>query len=503
MKFTLKKIDPVTTRCDCLVLGIAGEKHLGEAARAVDEATGGLLRRLLKADIAGKVRQSLLVPAPAGIAAERLLLVGLGENGKPLSVTDANRVIATLAGAVKGVPGRQVAVLLDGLVVDGVDARWPLRETVKALAAATYRFEAYKGEASRGKAARAPRPEDILLGHSASAPTAADKAALRLAEATWTGMALARDLGNTPPNVCNPVWLEGQAKDMARGDKRLKVTVLGPEQMKKLGMGAFLAVAQGSSNPGRLIAMEYQGGKAGAKPVVLVGKGITFDTGGISLKPGAGMDEMKYDMCGAASVFGVMRAALELDLKINLVGVVAAAENMPGGKASRPGDIVTTMAGKTVEILNTDAEGRLVLCDAITWARRYKPRVMIDIATLTGACVVALGSHPHGLFSNHQPLADELLACGVAGNDRGWQMPLWDEYQEMLDSPFADMANIGNAPRAGSITAACFLARYAEDLHWAHLDIAGTAWHGGGPAKGATGRPVALLMQYLDKLASH
>ncbi|MFP5383029.1 MAG: leucyl aminopeptidase, partial [Gammaproteobacteria bacterium] len=259
---------------------------------------------------------------------------------------------------------------------------------------------------------------------------------------------------------------------------------------------AFLSVAQGSEQPGRIIAMEYRGGKTGDKPFVFVGKGITFDTGGVSLKPGAGMDEMKYDMCGAATVFGIMKAVAELKLPANVVGVVAAAENMPSGRASRPGDIVTTMSGQTVEILNTDAEGRLVLCDTLTWVARFKPRTVIDIATLTGACVVALGAHAHGLYSNHAPLGEALQAAGRDANDRAWPMPLWDEYQEQLDSPFADMANIGG-PKAGSVTAACFLSRFTKDYHWAHLDIAGTAWHSHAPYKGATGRPVGMLVQYL------
>ncbi|HEY6610498.1 MAG TPA: leucyl aminopeptidase, partial [Pseudomonas sp.] len=278
--------------------------------------------------------------------------------------------------------------------------------------------------------------------------------------------------------------------------KNLEVEVLNEKKLKELGMGAFLAVAQGSEQPPRLIVLNYQGGKKDAQPQVLVGKGITFDTGGISLKPGLGMDEMKYDMCGAASVLGTFRALVELQLPINVVGLLACAENMPSGGATRPGDIVTTMSGQTVEILNTDAEGRLVLCDTLTYAERFKPQAVIDVATLTGACIVALGSHTSGLLGNNDALIKQILKAGEHAGDRAWQLPLFDEYQEQLDSPFADIANIGG-PKAGTITAACFLSRFAKQFHWAHLDIAGTAWISGGKDKGATGRPVPLLTQYL------
>lgn len=265
--------------------------------------------------------------------------------------------------------------------------------------------------------------------------------------------------------------------------------------MKKLGMGSLLSVAQGSKQPAKLITLEYKGAKKSEQPVALVGKGVTFDTGGISLKPPAAMDEMKYDMCGAASVLGTLSAVAELELPINVVGVIPAVENMPGGRATKPGDIFTSLSGQTVEVLNTDAEGRLILCDALTYSRKFKPAVVIDIATLTGACVIALGKHATGLMSNHQPLAADLLAAAEEACDRAWQLPIWDEYQQQLHSNFADMANIGGRD-AGTITAACFLSRFTEDYHWAHLDIAGTAWLSG-RNKGATGRPVGLLTQYI------
>jgi leucyl aminopeptidase len=323
--------------------------------------------------------------------------------------------------------------------------------------------------------------------------------AVREANALQLGLDLARDLGNQPPNVCNPSYLLREARKLARLDK-VRVSALDEKRMGELGMGAFLSVTAGTDTPGRMIIAQYQGGKRDDSPIVLVGKGITFDTGGISLKPGANMDEMKFDMCGAASVLGTLRAAAEARLPINVVSIVAAAENMPSGKASRPGDIVRTMSGKTVEILNTDAEGRLVLCDALTYAERYKPKAVIDVATLTGAIIVALGSHASAVYSKDDGLANALVDAGEWTGDRAWRMPLWDEYQEMLKSNFADIPNIGS-PGAGSITAACFLSRFTEKYTWAHMDVAGSAFQGGA-AKGATGRPVSLLFRYLCEQAA-
>jgi leucyl aminopeptidase len=303
-------------------------------------------------------------------------------------------------------------------------------------------------------------------------------------------------LGNLPPNLCTPAYLAEQAQTLAREFPTLRVEVLEESDMERLGMGALLAVTRGSAQPAKLIRLDYRQGPAATKPYVLVGKGVTFDTGGISLKPGEGMDEMKYDMCGAASVLGTLRACAELNLSLNVTGLIPAVENMPGGRASRPGDIVTSLSGQTIEILNTDAEGRLILCDALTYAERDEPAAVIDIATLTGACIIALGRHPHGLFSNHPPLAHALQAAAHAAHDRVWELPLWEDYQEGLDSNFADMANVAGNRDGGAIMAACFLSRFTKKFHWAHLDIAGTAWKTG-KAKGATGRPVPLLTQYL------
>ena len=314
-------------------------------------------------------------------------------------------------------------------------------------------------------------------------------------EAIAAGVELARTLGNLPGNICTPSYLADQARELGKRSKMLKVSVMDEAGMKKLGMGALLSVARGSREPARLISMVYSGGASNDKPVVLVGKGVTFDSGGISIKPAAAMDEMKYDMCGAASVLGTLQACVEMQLPLNVVGVIPTTENLPDGNASKPGDIVTSMSGQTIEVLNTDAEGRLILCDALTYCEKYEPAVVIDIATLTGACVIALGAHAAGLLSNSDELAEALLAAGITAGDRAWRMPLWDDYQQQLDSNFADMANIGGR-EAGTITAACFLSRFASDYDWAHLDIAGVAWKGG-KEKGATGRPVSLLTQFL------
>jgi leucyl aminopeptidase len=307
-------------------------------------------------------------------------------------------------------------------------------------------------------------------------------------------MSLAKDLGNLPSNICTPSYLAKQAEELAR-EYKLKCQVFEEKDMHKLGMGALLAVTKGSREPAKLVVLQYQGASKKDRPVVLVGKGITFDTGGISLKPSAEMDEMKYDMSGAGSVLGTIKAVAEMRLAINVVGIIPTCENMPGGNATKPGDIVTSMSGQTIEILNTDAEGRLILCDALTYAERFDPAAVVDIATLTGACVIALGHVATGLYANDDQLADELLSAGKVAWDRAWQMPLWDDYQEQIKSPFADMANIGGRP-AGSVTAACFLARYAKKYKWAHLDIAGTAWRSG-KDKGSTARPVPLLTAFL------
>ena len=490
MEFLVKSVSPQTLKTATLVLAVGEGRKLGTVAQAVDTASGGAIAALLKrGDLAGKVGQTLLLQALPNLKAERVLLVGAGKE-RELSDRQYRKLVSSVLGSLKSLGGGDAVLALGDLAVKGRDAHGKARLLVETLADGLYVFDRFKSQK-----ADAPKLKKItLLADKADAPAVEQGA--RQAQAIANGMALTRDLGNLPPNLCHPSFLADEAKALAKAHKNLKVEVLDEKKLRELGMGAFLAVAQGSEQPPRLIVLQYNGGKKDEAPYALVGKGITFDTGGISLKPGLGMDEMKFDMCGAASVFGTFRAVLELQLPINLVGLLACAENMPSGRATRPGDIVTTMSGQTVEILNTDAEGRLVLCDTLTYAERFKPQAVVDIATLTGACIVALGANTSGLMGNNDALVRQLLKAGEHADDRAWQLPLFDEYQEQLDSPFADIANIGG-PKAGTITAGCFLSRFAKKYHWAHLDIAGTAWMSGGKDMGATGRPVPLLTQYL------
>jgi leucyl aminopeptidase len=352
----------------------------------------------------------------------------------------------------------------------------------------------YRADSLKSKPAKPARLAHVTFA-TLDKPAAGLKSVIEQSAAVARGMALTKDLGNLPGNICTPTYLAAKALALGKAHKSIKATVLEEKDMQKLGMGSFLSVTRGSAQPAKLITLEYRGGDKKQKPIALVGKGITFDSGGISLKPGADMDEMKYDMCGAASVLGTMQAIAEMGLKLNVVGVIPSCENLPSGTATKPGDIVTSMSGQTIEILNTDAEGRLILCDALTYTAKFHPDTVIDIATLTGACVIALGNVASGLFSNEDKLAQELLAAGEQAHDRAWQLPLWDDYQPLLDSNFADMQNIGGRA-GGTITAACFLSRFTKDYRWAHLDIAGTA-NKSGKDKGATGRPVPLLTQYL------
>jgi len=397
-----------------------------------------------------------------------------------------------LAKALNNKAAVKVALCIDDIDVNDWDSADKARCCAEKIVHANYRFTRCKGD-QKEKAVK------TSITYLCAKPTTANKA-LALGEAVGSGMNIARELGNLPGNICTPTYLASEAKKLSRRYKSISTKVLSEKQMAELGMGSLLSVSAGSEEPAQLIVMEYKGAAKSQKPHALVGKGITFDTGGISLKPGSGMDEMKFDMCGAASVFGTMNTIAQLEPKINIVAVVAAAENMPSGQATKPGDVVTSMAGKTIEVLNTDAEGRLVLCDALSYVEKYKPQSVIDIATLTGACVIALGSHATGLFSNNDELAQSLLASGNKTGDRAWHMPLWDDYKKQLKSNFADLANIGGR-EAGSITAACFLSHFTESYPWAHLDIAGTAWLSGAN-KGATGRPVPLLSDYLLSKAS-
>nr|WP_298113374.1 leucyl aminopeptidase [uncultured Pseudomonas sp.] len=490
MDFIVKSARPETLKTATLVIPVGEGRTLGETAQQIDSASGGAISALLKrGDLAGKLGQMLLARDLPNLKAERVLLVGTGKDSE-LSDRQLRKVIAAVYGVLKGLAGSDALLALQDLRIKDRDAYGKTRLMVESLADGGYQFDRFKSQ----KADAIALKKLTLLSDKAN--LAEVTRAAQHAQAIAAGMAYTKDLGNLPPNLCHPSHLAEEARALGKAYKNLKVEILDEKQLKALGAGAFLAVAQGSEQPPRMIVLHYQGAKKSEKPFALVGKGITFDTGGISIKPAANMDEMKYDMCGAASVFGTLKAVLEMQLPINLVCLLACAENMPSGRATRPGDIVTSMSGQTVEILNTDAEGRLVLCDTLTYAERFKPQAVIDIATLTGACIVALGSNVSGLMGNNQELIEQILAAGKRADDRAWQLPLFDEYQEQLDSPFADIANIGG-PKAGTITAGCFLSRFAKNYHWAHLDIAGTAWISGGKEKGATGRPVPMLTQYL------
>jgi leucyl aminopeptidase len=484
MQFSIKALSPESAKTGCVVLGIHSGRELTPAAKRVDQAARGALRKAL-GDLSGKTGSTLLLRGVPGVAAERVLLVGLGER-KEFAESAYRDALRGAANALRELGAKDAALFLVDTKVGTRPVSWNLRQAVLGMREAFYRFEQLKTQ---------KKPAEPVLAHVVLPLSASAQLTDTLAEASATadGAALARTLGNLPANICTPTYLADEAKKLARQYK-LGVEVLERRDMEKLGMGAFLSVARASHQPPKLIVLRYSGGAKGKKPLALVGKGITFDTGGISLKPAGEMDEMKFDMSGAASVLGAMRALAGMDAAVNVIGIIPTCENMPGGSASRPGDVVTTFSGQTVEILNTDAEGRLILCDALTYAARFQPEAVVDIATLTGACVIALGHVATGLFANDQKLADEIREAADEAWDRVWQMPLWEDYQEQLRSNFADFANIGGRP-AGSITAASFLARFTRETRWAHLDIAGTAWKSG-REKGSTGRPVPLLVRF-------
>ena len=491
LTFTARKIkDAAQARSQCAILPVFGKKALSTAAQQVDKACDGAVSAAIDlGDFSGKSGQTCMLPGVGGN--KRLLLVGCGDKSK-FDRAAARELAKAISKALASCEASEATVYCSDLEVKDGDPQWLLAWLARHFTCTAYR---YTETVSKPKPAQ--KLARVVL-EAGSLSTGAAQKALDQGLAVGLGINEARNLANLPGNICTPSYLAQHARKLARGEPRLNVSILEEKKMKELGMGSLLSVSAGSDQPAKLVIMHYKGGKSAQKPYVLVGKGITFDSGGISIKPGAKMDEMKFDMGGAASVFGTLRTVTELGLPINVVGIVAAAENMPSGGATKPGDVVTSMAGKTIEVLNTDAEGRLVLCDALTYAGRFKPQVVIDIATLTGACVVALGAHASGLYANDDKLAEALLAAGTESHDRAWRMPLWDDYQKQLDSNFADIANIGG-PGGGSITAACFLSRFTGDYHWAHLDIAGSAWDSA--PKGATGRPVAMLSQYLIEQA--
>jgi len=489
VEFTIKAGAPEKLKSDCVVAGVYAGGDPSAAARSLDKASDGAIGALLaRGELDDKAGATLMLHNLPGIAAPRVLLVSLG---KADELTDKlyRDAVTAAAKQLAGTVAADAAFCLTDAELPHRDLAWRIAQAAQILEDSTYRCDELKSK--RDESRKGVRKIAFLTKTKDAAPL---EAAVRRGTAIAEGMALAKTLGNLPGNVCTPTYLATAARKLAK-DHKIKVEVLDQGDMEKLGMGALLSVARGSHEPPKFIVLNYKGGKAKDKPVVLVGKGITFDTGGISLKPGEGMDEMKYDMCGAASVLGTFKAIAQMALPINVVGLVPTTENMPGGAATKPGDIVTSMSGQTIEVLNTDAEGRLILCDALTYAERFDPVAVIDVATLTGACIIALGNLTSGLLANDDALAAELLASGQAAGDKAWQLPLWDEYQDMLKSNFADIPNIGSKG-AGTITAACFLARFTKAYKWAHLDIAGTAWKSGAD-KGATGRPVPLLTQFL------
>ncbi len=490
MEFVLKHNTAEKARGACQVIIVSQPRKLTASGQRGDKAGKGLLSAILKrGDMDGKTGQTLLLPSGIAGGAQRLLLVGCGKESE-MNERSFTRVINAIVSALTASGARDAEICAADIPLKGRDLAWKVRQATLLLGNSEYRFDRLKsGKKTAAKGLR-KIAINVAKGDAARARKAIDEAV-----AISAGMTLARDLGNLPANICTPGYLAKQARELGKGNKSLRINVLEEADMKRLKMGSLLSVSAGSRQPAKLITMEYRGAAAAEQPVVLVGKGVTFDTGGISLKPGAAMDEMKFDMCGAASVFGTMKAVTQMQLPVNVVGIVPATENMPDGIATKPGDVVTSMSGQTIEILNTDAEGRLILCDALTYAAKYKPQCVIDIATLTGACIVALGKVPSAVLGNNAPLINSLIKSGQQIEDKIWELPLWDEYQDQLKSNFADMANIGGRD-AGTITAACFLSRFTKDYKWAHLDIAGTAWKSG-EDKGATGRPVPLLTQYI------
>jgi leucyl aminopeptidase len=497
MKYGTRTGNAAKARTQCAIVGVFENVKLSPSARVLDKASKGYLTKVLKrGDISGKTNQTLVLHDVPNVGATRVLLVGLGNEDDMNSAKYAS-IAKTVLGKIKAISSRTNLCCLLEVNVPGRNINWKTQRIVESFEAGLYSFTKMKGKPPKNVSPI--ESVDLLIDDKSEFKTVLS--AIAAGSALTAGINSAKTLGNLPGNICTPTYLADQAKQLAKDYSSITTKIIEEKEIERLGMGAFMSVTRGSVQPGKLIVITHKGGKAKEAPHVLVGKGITFDTGGISLKPGAGMHEMIWDMCGAASVFGTMLAIAEQGLAMNVVGVIAAAENMPSGDASRPGDIVKTMSGQTVEILNTDAEGRLVLCDALTYIDQFNPKTVIDVATLTGACIVALGSHASAMYANDDGVAADLTKAGEDSLDRVWRMPLWEDYQVQINSAFADMANIGGR-EAGSITAACFLARFTRKYRWAHLDVAGSAFKGSGPSKGSTGRPVSLLFEYLNNLAA-
>ncbi|HMA30438.1 MAG TPA: leucyl aminopeptidase, partial [Casimicrobiaceae bacterium] len=474
MEFTIKSGSPEKQRSACVVVGVFDNRKLSLSAELIDRASNGYISEIIRrGDMEGKLGATLLLHNVRGTLADRVLLIGLGKE-RDFRDKEFRQAIRSAVKLLNETGSYEAVIYLTEEKVKRREVAWRVEHAVVVAMDAVYRFEQMKSEPADVR-----RPlRKLTLSVPQRSDLAAGEAAAVRGLAIANGVDFAKDLGNLPGNVCTPRYLAERALELAGQFPEVKVTVLERPQIEALGMGSFLSVTNGSDEPPRFIVLEYEQSQRKQKPLVLVGKGITFDTGGISIKPAADMDQMKFDMCGAASVLGVFRTIAELKPKLNLVGLIPACENMPSGRATKPGDIVKSMSGQTVEVLNTDAEGRLILADALTYAERYEPEAVIDIATLTGAMVVSLGHVASGLFSNNDTLARALIAAGDDSYDRGWQLPLWDDYQEGLASNFADFANIAGRP-GGSITAACFLSRFTKKYDWAHLDIAGTAWKEG------------------------
>lgn len=492
MEFNVKSGSPEKQRSACIIVGVFEPRRLSPIAEQLDKISDGYISALLRrGELEGKVGQSLLLHHVPNVLSERVLLIGCGKE-RELDERQYKQIIQKTINTLNETGSMEAVCFLTELHVKGRNNYWKVRQAVETAKDCLYTFDQLKS--NKTELRRPLRKMVFNVPTRRELPSGERAIAHGLAIAS--GIKACKDLANMPPNICNAAYLASQARQLADSSANVSTRVIGEEQMKELNMNAYLAVGQGSQNESLMSIIEYKGNQdPESRPIVLVGKGLTFDSGGISIKPADGMDEMKYDMCGAATVYGVMRVVAELQLPINVIGVLAGCENMPGGKAYRPGDILTTMSGQTVEVLNTDAEGRLVLCDTLTYVERFEPELVIDIATLTGACMVALGHHYSGLMSNHNPLAHELMNASEQAGDRAWRLPLGEEFYEQIESNFADLANTGGR-LGGAITAGCFLARFASKYNWAHLDIAGTAWRSG-KAKGATGRPVSLLSQFL------
>ena len=491
MEFSVKSGSPEKQRSACIVVGVYEPRRLSPIGEQLDKISDGYISNLLRlGDLEGKPGQVLLLHHVPNVLSERILLVGCGKE-RELDDKQYKQIISKTINTLNDTGSMEAVCFLTEQHVKGRDTYWKVRQAVETTQDCLYTFNQLKSKKVdprrplRKIVFNVPTRRELTIGESA----------IEHGLAIAAGSKLCKDVANMPPNICNPAYLGEQAQELATNFDNITVDIIGEEKMAELGMNSYLAVGRGSDNESVMSVINYKGASDEQAPIVLVGKGLTFDSGGISIKPGEAMDEMKYDMGGAAGVIGAMRALAQMQLPINVIGILAGCENMPSSNAYRPGDILTTMSGQTVEVLNTDAEGRLVLCDALTYVERFDPDTVIDVATLTGACIVALGAHATGLLANHNPLAHDLLKASEQSGDRAWQLPLWDDYQDQLESPFADFTNLGGRA-AGTITAACFLSKFTKKYNWAHLDVAGTAWRSGAN-KGATGRPVPMLTQYL------